>query len=81
MEAGQVVAYLLDELHLLIPEVATGKRVGGYRRLEQGASLGLFRPNTAEARDRSTGPLTMCACVCGGWQAGSLPPRGSHARD
>ena len=32
------------------------KRLEGGRRLEQGASLGLFRPSTVEARDRSAGP-------------------------
>ena len=40
----------------LIPKAATGKKrleAGG--RLEQGASLGLFRPNTVKARDRSAG--------------------------
>ena len=33
------------------------KRLEGGQRLEQGASLGLFRPSTVEARDRSTGSV------------------------
>ena len=37
------------------PKVATGKKVEGCRRPVEWASLGLFRPNTVEARDRSEG--------------------------
>ena len=34
------------------------KWLEGGQRLKQGASLGLFRPSTVEARHRSAGPLS-----------------------
>ena len=52
----------------LIPKVATGKKVGGWLeggwKLEQGASLGLFCPNTVEAKDRSGGRLSALPQLC-----------------
>uniref|UniRef100_A0ABI7X1C6 Uncharacterized protein n=1 Tax=Felis catus TaxID=9685 RepID=A0ABI7X1C6_FELCA len=39
----------------MAPKVATGKKVEGGRRPIEWASLGLFRPNAVEARDRSEG--------------------------
>uniref|UniRef100_A0A452SSS9 Uncharacterized protein n=1 Tax=Ursus americanus TaxID=9643 RepID=A0A452SSS9_URSAM len=39
----------------MVPEAERLK--GGWRQVE-GASLGLFCPNTVKARDRSTGPWT-----------------------
>lgn len=41
----------------MIPKTVAGKEVGGWWEAEEGAHLGLFCPNTIEARDRSTGPL------------------------
>ena len=41
--------WLVLKLHL-------EEKLEGGQRLEQGASLGLFRPSTVEARDRSAGP-------------------------
>uniref|UniRef100_A0A8C0CWD7 Uncharacterized protein n=1 Tax=Balaenoptera musculus TaxID=9771 RepID=A0A8C0CWD7_BALMU len=47
----------------LILKVATGKKLEGGHRLAQGASLGLFCPNTVEARDRSAGlPSKSSSC-------------------
>lgn len=39
----------------VVPKVVTGEEVAGGQRLEEGVSLGLLRPNMAEARDRSGG--------------------------
>uniref|UniRef100_A0A667GNF3 Uncharacterized protein n=1 Tax=Lynx canadensis TaxID=61383 RepID=A0A667GNF3_LYNCA len=39
----------------MAPKVATGKKVEGGRRPVEWATLGLFHPNTVEARDRSEG--------------------------
>lgn len=44
-----MVCRLVSEV---VPEVAAGKTVEGGQRLEAGASLGLFGPNTVEAGDR-----------------------------
>lgn len=36
----------------VVPKVVPGREAGGWSDLEEGASLGLFPPNTVEARDR-----------------------------
>uniref|UniRef100_A0A452TH25 Uncharacterized protein n=1 Tax=Ursus maritimus TaxID=29073 RepID=A0A452TH25_URSMA len=41
---------------------ATEKRLENGWRLVEGASLGLFHPNTVEARDRYAGPFCPFAC-------------------
>lgn len=38
-----------------VPKVVTGKGLEGGGRLEEGAFLGLFHPNTVKARDGSGG--------------------------
>uniref|UniRef100_A0A8C0C2Z7 Uncharacterized protein n=1 Tax=Balaenoptera musculus TaxID=9771 RepID=A0A8C0C2Z7_BALMU len=40
----------------LLPRAASGSNPDTRGRLERGAFLGLFRSNTVEARDRSSGP-------------------------
>ena len=44
----------------LVLKAATGEKLELGRRLEQRVSLGLFCPNTVEARDRSTDRQAHC---------------------
>uniref|UniRef100_A0A452SHM7 Uncharacterized protein n=1 Tax=Ursus americanus TaxID=9643 RepID=A0A452SHM7_URSAM len=47
----------------MVPKVSTGKEVGGWSEAGGRASLGLFHPNTVEARDRSAGPLGTVSMI------------------
>ena len=53
----------------LVPEVTTGKKVGGLSAAGKGGkvSLGPFCPNTVEARDRSTVPPENTAPILHLW--------------
>lgn len=44
----------------MVLETGTGKEFGGWKKRD---SLGLFFPNTVEARDRFRGPLTCCLII------------------
>lgn len=64
----------------VVSMAATREEVRGWvSRLEEGASLSLFPPNTARARDHSTGPPAHCLILTfckekeelnKGWEAG-----------